>query len=140
MDWEKVFSLFGVEEEDTTEGLEDFRNTSFFKIRMFMKLIQNGMNFKKQVLLFFKKSNNELNEVEIDKAGDYMMYVRAFYWVEQLELDKMNELDMKYIDINDLMVCINYSILYFEGNEEYEKCAVLKKFQDHIQKIKKPLD
>ena len=140
MDWEKVFSLFGVEEEDTTESLEDFRNTPFFKIRMFMKLIQNGMNFKKQVLLFFKKSNNELNEAEIDKAGDYMMYVRAFYWVEQLELDKMNELDMKYIDVNDLMMCINHSILYFEGNEEYEKCAVLKKFQDHIQKIKKPLD
>lgn len=140
MDWEKVFSLFGVEEEDTTESLEDFRNTPFFKIRMFMKLIQNGMNFKKQVLLFFKKSNNELNEAEIDKAGDYMMYVRAFYWVEQLELNKLTELDLKYIDINDLMMCINYSISYFEGNEEYEKCAVLKKFQDHIQKIKKPLD
>lgn len=105
-----------------------------------MKLIQNGMNFKKQVLSFFKKSNKELNEADIDKAGDYMMFVRAFYWVEQLELDKLTELDLKYIDINDLMMCINYSISYFEGNEEYEKCAVLKKFQDHMQKIKKPLD
>lgn len=140
MDWEKVFSLFGVEEEDTTEGLEDFRNTPFFKIRMFMKLIQNGMNFKKQVLSFFKKSNKELNEADIDKAGDYMMFVRAFYWVEQLELNKLTELDLKYINISDLMMCIDYSISYFEGNEEYEKCAVLKKFQDHMQKIKKPLD
>jgi len=136
MDWEKVFSLFGSDESGSNSyhenELEDFKNSPLFKIKMFMKLILNGIGFKKQVLTFFKKSNNEFNESEIDKAGDYMMYVRAFYWVEKLNLDEIGEVEFKYVNLDELHFCISSSISYFEENEEYEKCAVLKKFQDAL--------
>lgn len=136
MDWEKVFSLFGSDESGSNsyyeDELEDFKNSPLFKIKMFMKLILNGIGFKKQVLTFFKKSNNEFNESEIDKAGDYMMYVRAFYWVEKLNLDEIGDVEFKYVNLDELYFCISSSISYFEENEEYEKCAVLKKFQDAL--------
>lgn len=136
MDWEKVFSLFGSDESGSNsyyeDELEDFKNSPLFKIKMFMKLILNGIGFKKQVITFFKKSNNGFNESEIDKAGDYMMYVRAFYWVEKLNLDEIDDVEFKYVNLDELYFCISNSLSYFEENEEYEKCAVLKKFQDSL--------
>ena len=136
MDWEKVFSLFGSDESGSSnhyeQELNDFKNSPLFKIKMFMKLIMNGMGFKKQVLSFFKKSNGEFNESEIDKAGDYMMYVRAFYWVEIINVDELGEIEWKHLNLEDLEFCISSSISYFEKSEEYEKCAILKKFLDSL--------
>jgi hypothetical protein len=137
MDWEKVFSLFGSDESGSNyqpeEEFDSFRNTPLYKIKMFMKLILNGIGFKKQILSFFKKSNNEFNEDEIDKAGDYMMYVRAFYWVSKLDIPELDKDELKYVDLDDLQFCISSSISYFEGGEDYEKCAVLKKLQDFLE-------
>ena len=138
MDWEKVFSLFGSDESGSgsfsEDELDDFRNTPLFKIKMFMKLILNGIGFKKQVLSFFKKSNGEFNESEIDRAGDYMMYVRAFYWISKLDISELEEGDLKYINRDELYLCISSSITYFEVEEDYEKCAILKKLQDFLDK------
>ena len=55
-----IFALFGSNEnnKNTKKELEVFKETPHFKIRMFSKLISQGMGFRNQVLNFF--SNTEV--------------------------------------------------------------------------------
>jgi hypothetical protein len=49
-----IFALFGSNEnnKNTKKELEVFKETPHFKIRMFSKLISQGMGFRNQVLNF----------------------------------------------------------------------------------------
>jgi hypothetical protein len=71
----------------------------------------------------------------IDQAGEYMMYTRAWYWIEQVQIRKKEWKEaLKQYASEDFAVSVKLSISYFEGIEEYEKCAHLKKIQDFVEK------
>jgi len=138
-----VFALFGFPEgedrDDEREKLEkDFRaykETPHFKLGMFHKLIMNGTLFKKQILKFFSKSDPELDTNGIDDAGEYMMYTRAYYWVQDCKIrSKFWNTALKEYSNDEFLCSIKLSIHYFESIEEYEKCAHLKKIQDFVEK------
>jgi hypothetical protein len=64
-----------------------------------------------------------------------MMFIRAWFWIEQVKLRKKEWKEaVKQYASDDFLISIKLSINYFEGTEEYEKCAHLKKIQDFVQK------
>jgi hypothetical protein len=138
---DNIFSLFGFPDKDDEErkkleaDLEVFKETPHFKLGMFHKLIMNGSLFSKQVVKFFAKADPGLDIKGIDQAGEYMMFIRAWFWIEQVQLRKKEWKEaLKQYASEEFVISIKLSINYFEGTEEYEKCAHLKKIQDFVEK------
>jgi len=135
-----IFALFGFSDEDdldkkTKRELEDFKTTPHFKIGMFTKIILNSLNFKKQVIGFFSKADKNLDIVGVDEAGDFMMYNRAWFWMSECNIRKKAWKEaLIYNSTPEMVFCLKSTIKYFEGVEEYEKCAFLKKIQNFVEK------
>ena len=137
MDLNKFFELFGNTSGDkkTEKELEDFKKTPSFKIKIFVKLVMNGVNFKKQIINFFSKSLGEDEDLNgVDLAGEFMVYNRGWYWISQMDWGSEEWVaDLKDSLSEDLFVALKLSIHYFEEQEEYEKCAFLKKIQNFVE-------
>tara|TARA_R100000734_G_C3233060_1_gene40359 strand:+ start:101 stop:562 length:462 start_codon:yes stop_codon:yes gene_type:complete len=141
IDIDNVFGLFGFGKDKgknkklETDYFEDFKNTPKFKVGMFYKMIWEGNSFRDQISNFFLNSN--LGDVPsgLDEAGDYVMYTRAYYWIQECNLqDKEWEEALNYYLDRELINCIKLSIKYFEEIEEFEKCAFLKRLQTYSEK------
>jgi len=141
MSLNSVFALFGFPENENGNGelkgeeMKDFKKSATFKIGMFKKLIRNGTLFKKQVVKFLSSSDIGFDVHGIDDAGDYMMYIRAYLWIKDFKFrsKEWKEALFNYSD-DEFISLIKLSIKYFEENEEYERCAHLKKIQDLVDK------
>ena len=137
VDLNKIFGLFNDKpgEELIYENLETFKKTSKFKLGMFEKLITNGRNFKVKILNFFSLADEEFDTQDIDDAGEFMMYNRAWFWISQFNWDENEDWvsELKIISDDNFLIAIKLSIYYFEKYEEYEKCAFLKKIQDVVE-------
>ena len=138
-----IFALFGFsgEDEESKENIKikkefnDYKKTPHFKMGMFFKLIMNGNIFKKQIISFFSKSDPFLDSEGIDDAGEFMMFSRAYFWIEEFKFkSKIWKEDLKKHSDQEFLTAVKLSINYFEGTEEYEKCAHLKKIQTLIEK------
>jgi hypothetical protein len=141
MGLDSIFALFGFSEEDDKDlnkmkvDLEVYKETPHFRVGMFVKMIMNGNIFKKQVVKFFAKSDPELDMKGMDEAGEYMMYTRAYFWIQECKVrNKEWKLALQNNSGENLLCAVKLSIHYFESTEEYEKCAHLKKIQDFIEK------
>jgi hypothetical protein len=138
---DNIFSLFGFPDKDDEDRkkieaeLDVFKETPHFKLGMFHKLIMNGSLFSKQVVKFFAKADPGLDVKGIDQAGEYMMFTRAWFWIEQVQIRKKEWKEaLKQYASEEFIISIKLSINYFESTEEYEKCAHLKKIQDFVEK------
>ena len=138
---DNIFALFGFPDKDDDDrkkleaDLEVFKETPHFKLGMFHKLIMNGSLFSKQVVKFFAKADPGLDVKGIDQAGEYMMFTRAWFWIEQVQIRKKEWKEaLKQYASEEFTISIKLSINYFESTEEYEKCAHLKKIQDFVEK------
>ena len=136
-----VFALFGFPDEDDPErvkieeDLSDYKESPHFKLGMFHKLIMNGHLFSKQVSKFLSKSDPALDIKGINQAGEYMMFTRAWFWIEQVEIKKKVWKDaLKQYANEEFLISLRLSTSYFESTEEYEKCAHLKKISDFVKK------
>jgi hypothetical protein len=141
MGLDSIFALFGFSEEDDKDlnkmkvDLEVYKETPHFRVGMFVKMIMNGNIFKKQVVKFFAKSDPELDMKGMDEAGEYMMYTRAYFWIQECKVrNKEWKLALQNNSGENLLCAVKLSIHYFESTEEFEKCAHLKKIQDFIEK------
>ena len=141
-----IFGLFGFPEDDgespygkrdeLNESLDVFKETPHFKVGMFCKMIKNGKSFTKQLLGFFKTSNDPIDLSGIDEASEIMMYNRAFSWIQECDLEDDNwKLALHNHKEKGIIECLIGSIKYFESIEEYETCAFLKKLQNFTEKI-----
>jgi hypothetical protein len=136
MDLNHFFSFFNNNPDSgyPKEDIKDFKNEPYYKIKVFEKLVLNGVMFKKSLINFFTNSNDDLDMAQVDLAGEFMMYNRAWFWINQLDWDDEKWVeDLEKLSSENLLVAVKLSINYFEEQEEYEKCAFLKKIQDFIQ-------
>lgn len=134
MDLNRFFSFLNNKGDQTEENLDTFKKTPLFKIGMFVKLIINGLSFKKQVIMFFENSDGNLDMKDVDLMGEFMMYNRAWYWISQVDLTEEEWVDgLKSSSNDELITALKLSIDYFEEEEEFEKCAFLKKIQDFVE-------
>jgi hypothetical protein len=136
MDLSKFFSYFntnpsiGYSEKD----MESFKNSPLYKIKVFERLIINGVAFKKSLVNFFNQADEDLDIGQVDLAGEFMMYHRAWFWISLLDWDNEEWVkDLKKASNEKLLTAIRLCIHYFEEQEEYEKCAFLKRIQDFVQ-------
>ena len=138
MDINRIFNLFNQDDgefkppiKNNLDGgirFEEFKNTPPYHIGMFEKMILNHNNIRNQVVKLFKKSNEEFNINEIEEAGEFMAYNRAWDYIKSCDLDDDCWREGLLLRDGDyLTTSLKLSIHYFESYEEYEKCAFLKK-------------
>ena len=129
----KIFGLFSGdggdgENSQPKEIHVDFMNTPDAKIGMFVKLIHNNIVFNKKLKEFFKKAQQDYDELETKKSSEYTVFNRAWYYIKNIDIDNESHLyavvkqDTKFL-LDSLELAINY----FENTEEYERCAHLHK-------------
>jgi hypothetical protein len=135
-----IFALFGFNEDGKEDKklkkeLEAFKETPHFKVRMFIKMVSQGMGFKNQLLKFFSNMQPKMDTSDLGEAGDFMMYNRAWYWISECNLRKKDwKLALQDNASEDFIGCLEVALRYFESLEEFEKCALLKKIQDFVKK------
>jgi hypothetical protein len=141
MDINKIFSLFDGEEFNSLKEKAqivditlDYKNHPLFWVGMFKKLIQNHQVFNDQLLKFFDKLDEGLSIVDVDKAGEYVVFNRAWEYIQKVDPDNLvaQEALYRFADIH-LKVALELSINYFQEHEEYEKCSHLKKNLEFVK-------
>jgi hypothetical protein len=136
MDLNRFFSFFNdrLDNDRLEENLTSFKKTPYFKIGVFTRLIMNGLSFKKQVIMLFENSDGNLDMRDVDLMGEFMMYQRAWYWISQLDWTDEEWLsDLRRSSNDELLTAVKLSINFFEDEEEFERCAFLKKIQDFVE-------
>lgn len=138
---DNIFELFSSNENVDGENdivHIDFTQTPVYWVGMYKKLVLNHLNFNKKVVQFFKESNHELDVVDMENAGEFVVYNRAWYYIQNVDINvKEHVLAIEKYQDEYLDTALKLGINFFEEQEEYEKCALLKRILDKIQEISK---
>jgi hypothetical protein len=143
MDANKIFGLFNEDEYNSSpekaKAVYDALNLKehpLFWVGMFKKLIQNHKIFNKEIIRFFSILDQELDIYDVDQAGEFVVYTKAFSWIEKIDVNNKLHQDsiLKFSD-DAFLSYLKISILYFEKFEEYEKCAHLKNIQNIVEEF-----
>ena len=135
---EKIFSLF--DSPNTMDVHEDFMDSPYAKIGMFNKIILNNTVFFQKLKYFFNKNQKAYNEENVNSYALFVTFNRAFFYINQVDIDSNAHIDaLMCYNPEQLIYNLDQSILYFEKNEEYEKCAHLFKIKDFLIKFEESL-
>ena len=145
VDVNKIFGLFNEDEnpkynsdsnQDMSYLLEDYKQHPMFWVGMFKKLIYNHKSFNIKILKSFKDLDSELDMNDVENAGEFIMYNRAWYWINKIDLkEQLHQNALTHYADEILLTYTKVIILYFQELEEYEKCAHLKKVQNFLESI-----
>jgi len=142
MDANKIFGLFTGDHsseqpsERETVTLENYTEHPVYWVGMFKKLIHNHKNFNHKVKDFLTNLNQELDIYDVETAGEFVVYNRAWYWIEQIDITIIDHQNAIAYHTDDyLSTYIQFAISYWEEYEEYEKCAHLKKIYDLVKEF-----
>ena len=143
VDADKIFGLFNGEEPDSlpekakmVDALLDFKEHPLFWVGMFKKLIHNHKTFNRKVMNFFSQMDEELDLYDVEQAGEFVVYNRAWFWISKIDtqVSSHQEALLHYAD-DYLLTYVKFAISYFEEFEEYEKCAQLVKIQNFLKEL-----
>ena len=142
MDVNKIFDLFNNKEPDSLKEkaqdadilITDYKNHPLFWVGMFKKLIYNHNTFRNQLLVFFENLDEGLDQVDVDRAGEFVVFNRAYDYIQKVDPNNLacQEALYRFADIH-LKVALELSINYFQEVEEYEKCSHLKKNLEFVK-------
>lgn len=147
MNVDKIFGLFdsssydglginAVNQDELTARIkffDNFKNHPVVWIGMFHKLIMNDA-VSKTLLTAFKTTFPDLDVNDIKNAGEFIIYSKAYGFISNLDIGR--ELDLQVLKNNsniDFLISVKTAILYFEKNEDYEKCAFLLSIKKVIE-------
>ena len=142
VDVNKIFGLFS--NDDEPESLQEkarmadellkYKEHPLFWVGMFKKLIHNHKLFNRKIMLFFEQMDEELDLYDVENAGEFVVYNRAWYWISKVDPQDRScqEAIVHYTD-EYLQTYLKFTISYFQEFEEYEKCAHLKKILDFCE-------
>ena len=135
---EKIFSLF--DSPNTMDVHEDFMDSPYTKIGMFNKIIINNKIFLQKLKFSLDKIKKVYSEEGINEYTAFVTFNRAFFYINQVDIDNNTHIDALMCYNPELLIYnLDQSILYFEKNEEYEKCAHLFKIKDFLIKFEESL-
>jgi hypothetical protein len=143
MDIDKIIDLFGSADFDTplekkAKAADDIiliQETPMFWIGMLKKIVLNNQSFYHQL-----KHNLPADLVKemagLDDMAEMVTYSRAWFYAAKLDLKRRVDVDaiLTFADDN-LVYALALTIKFFEGKEEYEKCAHLKQIQDMVERL-----
>jgi hypothetical protein len=134
MNINKIFDLFKSEKPKEEQVEEQVvLDGPVLWVGMFVKLIANYEIFTKQIIQFFRTTNQELDVDDIEKASSYMVYMRAYENISKLDINDPMHLEAIKMHPNKPMgLALESALNYYLDSEEYEKCAFLKQIQDIV--------
>lgn len=141
MDISRIFDLFNNNESDQNDDVSlliDFSDHPLYFIGGFNKVISNHLFFAEYTIKNFQKISPDIDIKELEKAGEELMFRKAWGYIKNLDLNKSFHLDSLKVKADKHMVHnLQISISFFESLEEYEKCAFLKKIENKIEEFLK---
>ena len=146
MDPNNIFNLFDDENTskvaEPTKKLEDklkeFKDSPTVKIGMFTKLILNHHIFHSKLEKFLQQEEPTYDVKSTKESSEFVVYNRAWFYLNQVDLDKKEDI-FAILDFNPntLNNALESALLYFEGREEYLKCAHIFKIQQILKESKR---
>lgn len=119
MNLNKIFDLFDKEynANDESSLLIDFSEHPLFWIGGFNKLISNHLFFKQYTVKTFKNISPDINIEELEKAGEELMFRKAWDYIKYINLDKIFHVeclklkaDKQFID--NIQTSILFKLIY----------------------------
>ena len=137
MDLNHIFSLFDDQQNyDETSLLIDFSEHPLFWVSGFNKLLNNHLFFKKYTVKTFKHISPDVNIEELEKAGEELMFRKAWDYIKNIDLNKALHIDVIKSKSNiEFIEHLVLTINFYEVLEEYEKCAHLKAIQNKVEEF-----
>lgn len=139
MNINKIFESFEHKlEDDENSLLMDFSGHPLFWISGFNKVLDNAEFFKKYTIQMFQDLASDLDLDEVEKAGEDLMYNKAWEYIKDLDLNKPFHLECLKTKASEKFINnLNKAITHFEMLEEYEKCILLKNTELRIKEFLK---
>ena len=128
-----LFNIFeqGDEQVYKEHGMEDALNNPFVLMGMVLRGIENyhmmDMMYLKQYPGPYKKIRNLTKYKYYNKLYSYLTRINS------TNFDKIYKIGESF-DRKDVDYCLDHLRVYFEKLEEYEKCAVVKRYIDLLSK------
>jgi hypothetical protein len=122
-------------DNDLIASYSDFYDNPIYKLGMFKKLIINHQNFNSKALLSLLGAKGGDNEeaAKIQRFSDMILYNRAYGFLNAIDLEIPENVSfVKESFSKELIISFNLALKFFEGREEYERCALIKKFEDLV--------
>ena len=134
MNIDKIFDLFAqnnlVKNEDVT--IVNLHKQPLFWVGMFEKIIKNNNTIKNKISKFLFVNNYNIKE--LNELGDHIIFSRAYMFIKNIDLNNPEHQEVIIArDKHDLLLVISLAMNYFLAQEEYEKCAFLKKIQTFLE-------
>jgi hypothetical protein len=142
MDMTNIFGLFSNSDEldgsDSSKTLIGFKETPIYHVGMYKKLIANHMNFNTKILQFFKSTNQDFDIKDVNEAGEYVVFNRAWSYISNVDVKNKGYIDaIKHYSDDGLHVSLDMGIEFFQRDELYERCAFLLKIKKKSIKLQK---
>lgn len=119
--------------EDEREVLTKLESNPRHLIQLFKKTIVDYFVIRDQTIKLIKKQHPDLNEKDLQKAGDHLTYIKAYEILIQLDITNLEHLECLQEKPNaEFMKCANDSLLYFERIEEYDKCIYIRDLLNNL--------
>ena len=116
----------------------DFSEHPLFWISGFNKIIDNHLFFTQYTVKTFKNISPDVNIEELEKAGEELMFRKAFNYIKDIDVTKQLHVDcLKNKATIEFVQNLQISINFFEPYEEYEKCALLKNIEEKVKEFLK---
>jgi len=137
MDPNTIFSLFDSEPENRVGSPEkeitDLSEHPYVLMGLFTRMILRGEESIHNTIQFLKVINIDSHfDFEANAAlSRYMLYTTGFNHLSKLSLEDPfhQEVLLEKAGVDFLSAC-DKAIQFFQIREEYEKCALIKKFSD----------
>lgn len=137
IDPEKIFKVFNPDEvEGRGDSYFDFYKTPTFKLGMFKKIIWNQQNITTKLDKMIEKMPELGDLIAMDEdAGEFVTFARAWAYIKDFDpLDDLSKEALRIFSDEYTQMACKLAISYWEGREEYEKCAHVKKILDFLEK------
>ena len=144
MDINKIFGAFNSSSKDDSWG-ENYgmsytpsirqidENHPRYFIKMFQKLILNYTGYSDKIIDFFGQADPDLDIGEVKRAGENMLYGRAYNYLINIDIQDEYHVRILFEEANSkLEEALQKTLSFFENEEEYEKCAILKRYLDFL--------
>lgn len=142
MNIDNIFSLFSDQsdqsQDDETSLLVDFSEHPFYWIGGFNKVIANHSYFQQYTIKMFKNASPSLDENEMEKAGNHLMFEKAWEYIKYIKLN--NQFHVECLGKRasfEFSNNLEHAVKHFEQFEEYEKCALLKGIELKVKEFLK---
>ena len=133
LDPHTLFSIFEQGDEQVYEehGLEDTLNNPYVLMGM---VLQGLENFTLMDIMYTRHYGENYKRVKTTIKHKY--YNKLYGYLERIDSNNFDSIHKigESFDKQAVNIALATLIVHYELLEEYEKCAVIKKYMDHLEK------